>query len=279
MAKRSNQLDNDTSHPFYVWSGLLTPKHIKAIGPALAEFLWCINRTTIEVDGIGYVLGGKAVTYDEISEELGIPNATVRRHLALLKSEGYVLIERDPAGVRIMVINSKKRPVRLLKNEQSDCSKMSNRVSKNEQSECSKMSNRLLKNEQSYSHDKVQTKHEDKTETKQEDESSYVLISVDDVRKAFFAEIYPTGKNYEGGMNCTISQAIEYACDDYGTEAVRGAIREVAISGKKSWGMVVKVLKDAAVNNDLDRLDGTQKGDEVDYSSYTRDEIVISNED
>jgi hypothetical protein len=99
-----------SSHPIYVWNGILEPKHREKIGPALWEFLWCINRTTKEPGGVGFVLGGKPVTYEEIAEEFGIPKRTARRHILRLARNGYIILIRTPHGYSIRVPNSCKFP-------------------------------------------------------------------------------------------------------------------------------------------------------------------------
>jgi DNA-binding transcriptional regulator GbsR (MarR family) len=101
------------SYPFYVYSGLLTKGHRKKIGAAIWEFLWCIDRTTREVeeDGemVGLVLGGKPITLAEIAEELGGDKSTVHRNIEKLEGEGYLFVLRAPYGLVLKVRNSKKR--------------------------------------------------------------------------------------------------------------------------------------------------------------------------
>jgi hypothetical protein len=98
------------SHPFYVWSGLLEPKHVKKIGPRLWVLLWCIRRTTREKgegkDRLGYVLGGKPVLYREIAADLGFKERTVRRHVDQLVFAGYIDTTQTPRGLCIRVLNS-----------------------------------------------------------------------------------------------------------------------------------------------------------------------------
>jgi biotin operon repressor len=103
----------DLSHPIYVWNGILEPKHRKKIGSALWEFLWCLNRITKEKDGIGSVLGGKPVTYEEMAEELGVSTKTIQRHMERLFREGYVDPVLTPRGYSLRVPNSCKFPKRV----------------------------------------------------------------------------------------------------------------------------------------------------------------------
>lgn len=100
------------SYPFYVYSGLLTKEHRKRIGSALWEFLWCINKTTkeIEEDGekVGLVLGGKPINLSDIANELGGSKSTIHRNIEKLEEEGYLTLVRAPYGIIIKVRNSKK---------------------------------------------------------------------------------------------------------------------------------------------------------------------------
>jgi len=96
------------SWPFPIYSGLLQDGHKKKIGDALWEFLWCIDRTTTEENGIGWVLGKKPITLDEIAKTLGDSRRTTQRHLEVLKEQGYITIKRASKGLIIGVLKSKK---------------------------------------------------------------------------------------------------------------------------------------------------------------------------
>jgi len=95
------------SHSFTFWSGALTADHRKKIGPAIWEFLWCIDKTTKEIteDGRnwGLVYSGKPVTCEVIAQEYGINERTIRRNLERLETEGYIKIIRAPYGLIIHV--------------------------------------------------------------------------------------------------------------------------------------------------------------------------------
>jgi len=73
-----------------VSSGLLEPKHVAAIGPAIWVFLWMINRTTTESGMEGIVLNGAAIRSQAIAEDLGLRDRTVRDHLNILCDGGYL---------------------------------------------------------------------------------------------------------------------------------------------------------------------------------------------
>lgn len=98
------------SWPFPVYSGLLQNSHRKKIGEAIWEFLWCIDKTTVEEKGIGWVLGKKPVKIDEISDDLGESRSTVQRHLDALKRHHYITVIRASRGIVIGVLKSKKWP-------------------------------------------------------------------------------------------------------------------------------------------------------------------------
>jgi DNA-binding Lrp family transcriptional regulator len=98
------------SYSWRFWSGLLASEHREAIGIALWEFLWCIDRTTEEEGGIGKVLGGKEVTATEIGEELGVSSRTCRTNLNRLDDHGYIRLIKGRYGFRIEVPKSKKWP-------------------------------------------------------------------------------------------------------------------------------------------------------------------------
>lgn len=88
--------------------------HREKVGPAFWEFLWCVDRTTFERDGLGYVLGGKVLTSAEIAADIfGVEVAakhskTVERHLQRLARNKLIERRRCGNGCRIWVVNSKK---------------------------------------------------------------------------------------------------------------------------------------------------------------------------
>jgi DNA-binding Lrp family transcriptional regulator len=96
------------SYPIYVWNGILEAKHRKAIGPALWEFLWCVDRITEEKGGVGVVLGRKPVTFAEIAEDLGVSAKTVQRHIDRLQQANYIELILTPRGHQIRVLKSCK---------------------------------------------------------------------------------------------------------------------------------------------------------------------------
>lgn len=89
-------------------NGLLTAEHRKRIGPAVWEFMWLIDKVTrVDVDGKGWVLGGKPIKLEEIS--LGQHANTTSENLQRLRENGYIETIRTPYGMTIKVIKAKKR--------------------------------------------------------------------------------------------------------------------------------------------------------------------------
>lgn len=89
-----------------VSTGLLSPQHAKAIGPALWEFLALIDRQTTED---GTVNGGKPITVGEISARTGRCDKTTRANIARLEEHGYISKRQSGAGLIVRISNAKKR--------------------------------------------------------------------------------------------------------------------------------------------------------------------------
>jgi len=99
---------NEINYPVPVSNGLLCPEHRRRIGGAVWEFIWFVDRTTSETNGIGKVLGGKPVTYNQIATDLGTSQRTVGEHCKRLMREGYIRMNRTPYGYQVQVMKSKK---------------------------------------------------------------------------------------------------------------------------------------------------------------------------
>ena len=93
----------ETSPMITISNGLLDPKHIAAMGPALAEFLCLIDWQT---DASGVVRGGAPVNIAAIAERLGRSRRTVQRNLKRL--DEYLDVRRTPRGLVIRIRNPKK---------------------------------------------------------------------------------------------------------------------------------------------------------------------------
>jgi DNA-binding FadR family transcriptional regulator len=108
MSPHGRRYGEKPSHPIYVWNGLLEAKHREKIGPALWEFLWCVDRITQERDGIGLVLGGQPVNFQKIADRFGVNEHTIRSHFEVLEAGGYIERVRTPRGYSVRVLNSAK---------------------------------------------------------------------------------------------------------------------------------------------------------------------------
>ena len=72
-------------------------------------FLWFLDKmTSISEEGVGKVLGGKPITYEEVSKDLGLTLRTYRRYIATLKKHSYINVTRTPYGLSISVNKAQK---------------------------------------------------------------------------------------------------------------------------------------------------------------------------
>lgn len=97
-------------HNFYITisNGLLKDEHRKRMGPAIWEFVWCLDKVTrIDSRGVGWVLGGKPVNLKDIG--MGVSDDTVSRNLGRLEDQGYITVIRTPYGISLRVHKAKKR--------------------------------------------------------------------------------------------------------------------------------------------------------------------------
>lgn len=139
------------NHIIPVSSGLF--EHRGRIGPAIWEFLWCIDAVTSEeIDELGIhwglVHGGAPVKHERIAQDIGSSQVTVQRNMTTLKSQGYINSVRTARGEIIKVAKNKKETdqKRYIKNDRSlenDTSKMidhNERYIKNDRSDESDLS-------------------------------------------------------------------------------------------------------------------------------------------
>lgn len=104
-----------------VTNNLLDPKHKKAIGSAVWEFMWCLDKiTSVNENGVGKVLGGKPVKWEDLVKEFGGAVSTVSSNMQKLKKGGYITLRRTPFGNVITVNKAKKRFGGTTKNKKSD---------------------------------------------------------------------------------------------------------------------------------------------------------------
>lgn len=89
---------------------LLDAKHIERMGVAVWLYMWCIDKmTSIDEEGVGKILGGKPIKFEEVGSELGISMRTYRRWISLLENSGYINVKTAPYGLIITVNKAHKR--------------------------------------------------------------------------------------------------------------------------------------------------------------------------
>lgn len=97
---------------FYIeiTNNLLEPKHRKAMKESVWLFMWLLDKiTSISEEGIGKILGGKPIKYEEVNEDLDIPERTYKRWISILRKNDYINVQRAPYGLIISVNRAKKR--------------------------------------------------------------------------------------------------------------------------------------------------------------------------
>src|ERR1700690_4304304 len=81
--KHSRRYGQKPSYPIPVWNGIL--EHRKKIGPALWEFLWCLDKITVEDENdVGWLLGKTPIKVERIARDLKENERTVRRNIESL---------------------------------------------------------------------------------------------------------------------------------------------------------------------------------------------------
>jgi hypothetical protein len=83
-------------------------KHCPDMLDSVWLFLWYIDKTTKEIEGEGFVLGGMPVTDSEPAKDLGASLKVVRKWRLHLASKGYTRTRRTPYGYVITLLKSKK---------------------------------------------------------------------------------------------------------------------------------------------------------------------------
>lgn len=93
-----------------ITNNLLDPKHREAMKESVWLFMWLLDKmTSISEEGIGKVLGGKPIKYEEIKKDLGISRITFIRWTEMLKKGGYIITIRTPYGLSFSVNKAKKK--------------------------------------------------------------------------------------------------------------------------------------------------------------------------
>jgi hypothetical protein len=78
------------------------------MGQAVWLFGWLVLRETREREGIGFVLGGRPVTYSEIEEETGFSRKSLQRWMQALRRGGYIETTTAPGGIIVRIQKAKK---------------------------------------------------------------------------------------------------------------------------------------------------------------------------
>ena len=93
-----------------VINNLLEPKHRKAMKESVWLFMWLLDKmTSISEEGVGKVLGGKPIKYEEVNNDLKLPERTYYRWIKQLKDSKYINTIQAPQGLIITVNKAKKR--------------------------------------------------------------------------------------------------------------------------------------------------------------------------
>jgi len=82
--------------------------------------------TSIDEDGIGKILGGRSVKFEEVEKELGIKIHTYTRWIDKLEKYPYIKTIRAPYGIVFSVFKAKKYFKTDSTKKQRDSTKMSN---------------------------------------------------------------------------------------------------------------------------------------------------------
>jgi hypothetical protein len=83
-------------------------EHYQNMLDSIWLFLWYIDRTTKETDGVGFVLGGMPIIDSKPAETFGVPVKTIRRWRKMLVAGGYVTVRRTAYGCCVTLPKSKK---------------------------------------------------------------------------------------------------------------------------------------------------------------------------
>ena len=129
-------------------NALIEPKHVRTMGTAIWEYLWCLDKLTKIENNTGFVLGGKPIKLFEIASSLGKRRESVSINLKKLETAGYLELTHAPYGVIIRITKAKKWFTKSLKYKDSE--KPQTYVAKNLKPENSGLPQTSLKKPQTY---------------------------------------------------------------------------------------------------------------------------------
>lgn len=117
-------------------NNLLEKKHVAGMGQAVWLYMWLIDKmTSIDEEGIGKVLGGKPVKYEDVEAELGISQDTYTRWIDKLVKHPYIEAIRTPYGISYRVYKAYKHfGKRVRKNAESNSAETRNLLRENAES-------------------------------------------------------------------------------------------------------------------------------------------------
>jgi hypothetical protein len=87
---------------------LFEARHYARMGAAVWLYGWLVLRQTHQSGSLGWVLGGKPVSYHEIEEETGFNPRTLERWMRTLRDRGYIETDAVVGGVVIRITKAKK---------------------------------------------------------------------------------------------------------------------------------------------------------------------------
>ena len=87
---------------------LFEAHHYARMGQAVWLFGWVLLRETRDRGGIGFVLGGRPITYREIEEETGFARKSLERWMRILRRGGYIETTTAPSGIIVRIQKAKK---------------------------------------------------------------------------------------------------------------------------------------------------------------------------
>ena len=87
--------------------GLFRAEHLHKMGNAIYTYGVLLSKVTgwNSRYGLGAVLKGAPLKFSKLSEETGIPERTIRRHIEALVAGGYVITLRKPRGLAFYITN------------------------------------------------------------------------------------------------------------------------------------------------------------------------------
>lgn len=93
-----------------ITNNLLDGKHRSAMRESVWLFMWFLDKmTSISEEGIGKVLGGKPIRFEEVQSELGISRRTYVDWIGVLRKGGYINVVRTPYGLSVSINKAKKK--------------------------------------------------------------------------------------------------------------------------------------------------------------------------